>query len=215
MVAFISILAPNESRGAAIVVDTFDQGAFAVTFPPDPNSSDLDIALPFGTQRRVSFNFLPTIVGTVRSRTLDTTAGTLTFSVNGSSQSADFPLSLQLVYGGGGPYDISDESYFILGFSQLSGVGSLYVEVGSSSEPEGLLRLDLTAAGDLWYPVSGVRENSIHTVNSFNVLRFIFEARSPEFSFTLDEIRLVPEPSAALLGLAAGAGLLTRRRRIT
>ena len=45
------------------------------------------------------------------------------------------------------------------------------------------------------------------------MMRFIFEARSTEFSFTLDEIRLVPEPSGALLALAAGAGILTRRRR--
>ena len=52
----------------------------------------------------------------------------------------------------------------------------------------------------------------VFSLDSFSVLRFIFEARSPEFSFTLDEIRLVPEPSAALLSLMAAASLLSIRR---
>ena len=51
------------------------------------------------------------------------------------------------------------------------------------------------------------------TKAAFEVLHFTFEARSTEFAFTLDEIRLAPEPSGALLILAAGSPLLARRRR--
>jgi hypothetical protein len=149
IVGLSSILAPDECRGAAIVVDTFDQGGFDVSFPPDASSSDIDIALPFGIQRSISFNIRPATAGTVMSRTLDVTAGTLTFSVNGTNLFPAAPLGLDVIYYLGGPYDISAERYFILGFSQLSGVGSMYVEVGSSSEPDGMLRMDLTAAGAL------------------------------------------------------------------
>ncbi len=145
--------------------------------------------------------------------TLNSAAGTLTFVVNGTPLGPNAPLALQLVYSAGGPYDITGCTGFILGFSELSGVGSLYVEVGSSDGIVGEHRVDLTGPGDVFYSVADVKPNSIHTVDSFNILRFVFEARSPEFSFTLDEIRLVPEPSGALPALAAGAGLLVRRRR--
>ena len=133
--------------------------------------------------------------------------------VSGISPSPTFPHALELVYQRGGPNNITGCTDFILGFSELSGVGSLYIEFGSSEGSAGIHRVDLTGAGDILFPVANVRPSASNSVDSFNILHFIFEARSTEFSFTLNEIRLVPEPSGALLALAAGAGLLARRRR--
>ena len=148
------------------------------------------------------------------SSTLDSSAGNLTLVVIGTIQPPSTSyLGLDLTYGGPDPlHNIAGCTGFVLGFSELSGVGSLFIELGGSNG-DGVHRIDLTGPGDVFYPVSSVHLNPGHTLEAFNVLHFRFEARSTEFFFTLDEIRLVPEPSAALLALAAGAGLLARRRR--
>ncbi|HWB07281.1 MAG TPA: PEP-CTERM sorting domain-containing protein [Verrucomicrobiales bacterium] len=117
------------------------------------------------------------------------------------------------MYSAGGPYSISGCTNFILGFSELSGVGTLYVEFGSSDGFTDEHRVDLTGPGEVFYSVADAKPNSVHTMDAFNVLRFVFEARSTNFSFTLDEIRLVPEPGAGMLLLSAGVLSLRRRKR--
>jgi hypothetical protein len=196
---------------AVTIVDSFDQGGFTMSFPDDINPSDETVDLPLALRREASFGALTTTPGTQMVAGMDPSS--LIFVVAGSSPFPNVRLSLQIVYSGGGPYDISDCTGFILGFSQLAGVGSLYVELGSSSEPTGINRIDLTGPGDVYYPVADVRLNGIHTLDSFNVLRFIFEAESTVFSFTIEEIRLVPEPSVAMMALAAGVWCLGLRRR--
>jgi len=199
---------------AVSMVDTFDQGGFSMSYPDNSNPSNESVSLPLAQRRIADLNPPPfgSSVTTMTS-TLSSSTGKFTLMINGTSSLPHVPLNLDLIYAGGGPYNISGCTDFILGFSELSGVGSLYVELGASSEIAGIHRVDLTGPGDVFFPVTDVRINGGLGLDSFNVLRFIFEARSTEFSFTLDEIRLVPEPSAALLAVAAGAGLLARRRR--
>lgn len=184
-----------------------------MSFPENANPSDETVNLPLAQRRGASFGSFFINPGGNMVATLNASAGTLTFAANGTPRFLNGPLALQLVYAAGGPYNIAGCASFILGFSRLSGVGSLYVEVGSSDGITGEYRVDLTGPGDVNYSVGNVKPNSIHSVESFNILRFVFEARSTEFSFTLDEIRLVPEPSGAVLALTAGAGLLALRRR--
>jgi len=198
---------------AVSIVDTFEQGGFSISYPANPNPVSEAVNLPLAQQRGAAFKLQSTPPDTTMTSTLDASAGTLTFAVNGTIVYPNGPPALQLVYSRGGPYDITRCTGFFLGFSELSGVGSLYVEVGSSDGSVGEHHMDLTGPGDVFYSVTDVKPNSIHTVDSFNILRFIFEARSPRFSFTLNEIRLVPEPSGALLALVAAAGSLARRRR--
>ena len=198
---------------AVSMVDTFNQGGFSISRPCNPNPISEAVNLPLAQQRGAAFRVLSTPPDTAMTSTLNSASGSLTFIVTGTTQFPTAPPSLQLVYSGGGPYNITGCTEFILGFSQLSGVGSLYIEAGSSDGSTGEHRVDLTGPGDIYYSVINVKPNSIHSVDSFNILRFVFESRSPEFSFTLDEIRLVPEPSGALLTLAVGAGFLALRRR--
>ncbi len=143
--------------------------------------------------------------------TLNPSTGKLFFFATGTS--TFFPLSLTLVYHGPTLHNIIGCTEFILGFSELSGVGTLYIELGGSTGVFNEHRVDLTGPGEVHYPISDVYQGTGHTLDSFNVLTFRFESRSPQFSFTLDEIRLVPEPSGALLTVAVGAGFLALRRR--
>jgi hypothetical protein len=92
-------------------------------------------------------------------------------------------------------------------------VGTLYVELGGSDGLDEVFRLDLTGPGEVRYPLSGVYVGPGHSLDAIAGLKFTFESRSESFYFTLDEIRLVPEPSITLLALVGAAGLLARRRR--
>jgi hypothetical protein len=190
---FLGIATRTNCHATVSIVDTFDQGGFTMSHPNNPNPVDEMVNLPLAQRRTAAFWVVPTPPGTSLASTLDSTTGTLRFVVSGTPASPNTPFALQLVYSAGGPYNISGCTDFILGFSELSGVGSLYIEVGSSKGLD-VHRVALTGPGDLSYSVSDVTANSVHTVDSFNVLRFAFEARSTNFSFTLDEIRLVPEP---------------------
>jgi len=207
----LGLVLTSTCHSAVSIVDTFDQGGLTISCC---NSYNEAVNLPLAQVRGTGF-YDPPFGSTVTAMTstLNSSTGKFTVMINGTSSLPSIPLSFELIYFGGGPYSIAGCTDFILGFSQLAGVGSLYVELGPSSETAGIHRVDLTGPGDVFYPVADVRINGGFTLDSFNVLRFIFEARSTEFSFTLDEIRLVPEPSGALLALVAGAGLLARRRR--
>ena len=199
-------------RTAVILVDTFDQGGFSI-FRPGGNPSDEMVNLPLGTQRGAELSGWASSPGSTMTSTLNSSTGKLNFIASGTATNPTFPMSLSLVYGGPDLHSIAGCTEFILGFSELSGVGTLYIELGGSNGFTGVLRVDLTGPGELHYPVTGVYEGAGHTLDSFNVLTFKFESRSSQFSFTLDEIRLIPEPSASVLALAAGAGLLAWRRR--
>jgi hypothetical protein len=212
LVCFAGLWFCFPARAVVTVVDTFDQGGFSISSPGNSNPADEIVDLPFGQRRYVAFSGNGTET-TVMSSILSPSSETLEFSSNGASMSIIFPLSLSLIYSGGDPHSISNDGEFILGFSELSGVGTLYIELGGSLGLEGVTRVDLIGPGELCYPVSSVYAGAGHSLDAFNVLTFRFEARSPEFSFTLDEIRLIPEPSTSLLALAGAAGLLTRRLR--
>lgn len=208
----IALTVGETGRAAVSIVDTFDQGGFS-TFSPGGLQIDETVNLPLGTRRFAALSTSGLSPDAAMISTLTSSAGKLTFFATGTS--TFFPLSLTLVYGGPALHNIAGCTDFILGFSELSGVGTLYIELGGSTGVGGVVRVNLTGPGEVNYPVSDVYEGAGHTLDSFNVLTFRFESRSPEFSFTLDDIRLVPEPSAALLALAAGAGLRARRRRVS
>ena len=180
--------------------------------PPAGGTFEQAVDLPLGTRRGAQLSSSGLSPGAVLTSTLNPAAGQLTFFASGTA--TFFPPSLTITYGGPPLHNITGCTEFILGFSEMSGVGTLYIELGASTGVVGVQRVNLTGPGEVHYPVSSVfYEGTGHTLDSFNVITFRFESRSTEFSFKLDEIRLVPEPSGTLLALVAGAGLLARRRR--
>ncbi len=210
----ISLAACRMSHAAVLIVDTFNQGGFTSSLP-DTNPIIEEVSLPLGNYRQVAYgNPGLGINVTAANRTIDPVAGTLAFLISGTSSLPQYPPRLNLIYRSTEELnDISSYSELILGFRELTGVGTLYVELGGSDGLEGVFRVDLSGPGEVRYPVSAINANVGHTLDAFASIKFTFESRSDYFYFTLDEIRLVPEPSGTVLVLAAGGLLLTRRRR--
>lgn len=207
-----AMICASTNHAASLIVDSFEQGELERQFP-NLNFVEEDVSLPLGNIRRVSYSGNESQISGAQFG-ISPQFEKLHFYISGtSSQNYYFPLTLSLAYRDQNLHSIAAYSAFILGFSQITGLGDLYIELGSTDTPSVLVRLPLNAAGEYHYPVSDVYANPGHTLEAFSVLRFGFEARSPEFSFTLEEIRLVPEPSATFSAALAGMLLTLRRRR--
>jgi hypothetical protein len=209
------LLAPCPIGAAVLSVDSFDQGGFTISTEAGAESGvGEEVALPFGSGRLIRVNPRIATPGSVMTATLAPIAGTLSFHAAGSSMVAHAPLDLRQTYVEGGPYSILGFSGFLFEFSDVQGVGTLIVELGSGSavySPE-THRVPITGPGLLFYSFDDLNFGFGGSVESFSAMHFVYEALSPEFSFTLDEIRLVPEPGAVPL-VAFGFGLLLLHRR--
>jgi hypothetical protein len=208
--AFVWKLLLCHVSAAVILVDDFEQGSY---YTNDRNDISQAVELPFAYRRGVDINGCPS-PGTNYYSSVDTNDGVARFVTNGGVLSPICPLTLRFFYSGEQMYDISGASGFILGIAQMTGAGTLSIEVGGEEEFTTLNKVSLTGPGEFFYPLSKVHENTGFSLEAFNILIFKIEASSPDFSITLDEIRLVPEPEAAVLSVAALAwGALGRKRR--
>jgi hypothetical protein len=146
--------------------------------------------------------------------TLSTATGTLDLVVNGMSLESS-PLTLQMSYFNGGPYSLLGFSAFEIDISSLTGVGNLIVELGNASDSYGPTtnRITMTGSGTISVPFSELNFATNGSTASFSAMHFTFEAASEEFSMTLGEVRVVPEPSVVALTLPFALTLLLRRHR--
>jgi hypothetical protein len=123
------------------------------------------------------------------------------------------PYVLPLRYRNGGPYSILGQTAFELDFSEFAGAANLIIQLGSEAlvEPS-MARVALSGPGTLAVPFDRINLTAGGSLGSFNEIHFLFETASAAVSFSLDEIRIVPEPSTMSL-LSVTAGLLLRRNR--
>jgi hypothetical protein len=196
---------------ATLLVDSFDQASY---FTDNLGHFSQNVSLPLANRRSPALRGCPAPdSGAIMESRLDAGTGKLSLFVSGAPVGNHplCPLGLSIAYNDNTIHDITGYTGFILGFSNMSGVGYMYVEVGGQDLQAQVNRINLTGAGDFFYPLDQVYENVGFTKDSFNILIFTFQATSPEFSFTLDEIRLVPEASSSAL-LGATLLLLGSRR---
>lgn len=199
---------------AAVVVDSFTEDSFELDSENSVVETSVDLAFANRRSSRINPEFGQP--STSMSSTLDTGSGNLSFSVDGTSNISSRPLDLRMSYSQGGPYDISGFSAYEFDFTSLSGSGFLIVELASSSSNYERLttRIDLNSAGTLTVPFDSVNFGAGGSLDSFPATHFVFEAETEQFSFVLDEVRVVPEPSPMLL-LGLGVSGLFIRRRVT
>lgn len=218
MKMFFTLLALSFSAAsgfaASLVVDSFTEGEFMLSLGGD-TSANSAVASPLGARRAVSISNRLVAPGSTITSTLDADVGSLSFYVNGQS-TGNSPLRLSISYSEGGPFSLLGYDAFEFEFSSLSGTGFLIAEIGSPSATypsETTNRIALGSPGAVVLPFSDLNFGNNGSIDSFHVIHFVFEAESQEFSFGLDEIRVVPEASTMLL-IAFGAGsILLRRRR--
>lgn len=204
----------SASASAAVVVDSFTEDSF--TLDTENSAVDANVDLAFAERRVSQINTEFAQSGTTMNSTLDAGSGSLSFSVDGTTTNQNRPLRLQLGYFQGGPYDISGYNAYEFDFQNISGTGFLIVELAlaASDYSRPTIRVTLDSSGTVTVPFDSVNVESPISLDSFPATHITFEAESEQFSFVLDEVRVVPEPSSMLLLGIGISGLLTRRRMI-
>lgn len=213
---FLSLLALpcHLSQASTIVIDSFNEGSFNLSFGGDLTNTS-SVSSPLGDERRSRINDREAMQGAIVTSTLNDSAGTLAFAVDGLSTDSTRPLDLRVTYSQGGPFSILGYDAFELDFSALTGTGFLLVELGSRSDVYGPTanRIDLNGPGVVTVPFSELNFGTNGSIDSFSSLHLTFEADTEQFSMTLNEIRVVPEPSVVALTMPFLLTILLSRRR--
>ncbi len=173
-----------------------------------PGGPSRDITDVYGLRRFAKTGRGSTDV-TIES-TQDSNMGHLTSSLASPEAPVSLNNYIQLRYFA---VDLALFSGFDLNISEISGIGEFIVRVDDNSIflDDSFLRLPLTGPGIVSVPPSLV--NGFVPDVPVGVVDFSFITRSTDFSFTLEEIIIVPEPSAALLSWLGIAGLVLIRGR--
>lgn len=204
----VTVLTVNYSFGS-FIVDRFDTGEDIHLHPPETNiGSDYDS--PFGTGRGLLINSRDAVGATTMESTILSSSGTFNFAVQEMNLDSKLYTALSY-YNFSGFNSLSPDQYFEFSLASVQGSGNLSVQLGRQSRPtEEDIVIPLLGPGIIRLPMTQVNvENA--TIDNFSAIHFYFEAESEQFSFTLNEIRVVPEPSSLLL-LLGGAGILLLRR---
>jgi hypothetical protein len=200
------------AEGAILTLDSFDEGPHQLSNTATVTST-ASITSPLADRRAVSIVDASRIAvaGSSIFSVLNTNSGELDWTVDGTS-GVTRPLSISISYFQGGPYSILGMTGFELEITSLTGLGDVIVELGSATNPDGsTLRVPIDNAGVVVVPFDQLNFGTGGSLDSFDSLHFRIEAQTEQFSFTLTEIRIVPEPSTGGLIVLSGALLLRRR----
>ena len=203
---FLAVLAlpSTNSIGAVVVLDDFSIGNFSL-HRGEEAFTDLGV-----TNRRVGgVGFVPWTADLVLG------SGEMTYHI---IQSRDFPNGtdwLQLDYyvgalvPSGDPLAVLGIDGFVIRISGLVGTGSLAVDLNDLLV--GTVELPISGTGDIYYPLANIA--GVAGDGDVNLLQFRFITTSKDFSITIDQITLVPEPSSGLCFVVGAVCCLARRRR--
>lgn len=96
------------------------------------------------------------------------------------------------------------------------GRGFVYVEIDTQITPDvERSRFEITGPGIVTIPASSFSLENSNSLQGFNSLNITIEGRDPNFSLTINELRIVPEPSVLFLTILGAVGLTRRRREST
>lgn len=113
-------------------------------------------------------------------------------------------------------YSSSSGTFSLLGYNAFAfditnvvGMGELVAFVDGA--PSADVRLAISGSGTYVSPFSGL--DTSQSLSSLTQMNFRFFAISEDFALTIDNVRIVPEPSSSLLLLLGGAATSMHRRR--
>jgi hypothetical protein len=190
-------------RAASIVIDSFDDGSFSLT--EDGTLTNLDlITETIVNTRRVEGSGLGDW-----NAVLTLGSGFVEYDAQEIIPSGR-PFSLFLTYTRSeGAFSLLGYNSVLLDFAMVSGSGLLEIYL-DTSDTNSVVQVPLSSAGVLEYSFDNMAASSFATVDRFTIS--ITPDASP-FSFQLNEVSLVPEPSALILSLFGAFGILRRQRQ--
>jgi|GEM_PF-1693881 len=191
------------SHAATIVIDSFVEGPFSLAEDGARTSQDL-IAETIVNTRRAEGSGLGDW-----SAVLTLGSGFVEYNVR-EIIPAGRPFALFLSYSRSeGRFSLLGSDSFLLDFSAVSGSGILEIFL-DSSDTNSVVQVPINSAGVLEYSFANMAAGSLENINSVTIS--ITPDASP-FSFQLNEVALVPEPSALLLTLLGAVGVFRRKRK--
>lgn len=200
-------ISQTSAPAAGILLDSFTEGGFSLSvFGNSYNRSSFHAELV--NEREVSLNQIR-----VSSSILSTTEGTLSFTFSELRPNIKENNFSTLHYANNNNSAINLIGLNAAVFKITSLVGEGEVLVYGNTGPDRSTALLLTGTGSIVYPFS--LANGYLGGSSNTTLGFKFIPRSLNFSVTMSEITLIPEPSGACLLVFGAAALINRRSRFT
>lgn len=209
LIALALLLLPCARGSAApLVLDTFVDGDFSFSTNLSGGPSEQQFGSMLGGDRIVSLSTSrrPTTV----TASLDSSLGGLSFDTGtGDSGGLREQGYMILTYGGDRLFfppdplgvDLSNYGGFEFEIPSLQGIGEISVVLNSRGFGTSYTRIPLLNAGTFHYPFVEIPfwETIGGNISNVESLHFWFIGLSPDFAFSLDEIRVVPEPTTDVL----------------
>lgn len=186
---------------ATLFLDDFSSGSFALASGGITSNSE-PFATPLTNERTVTGVGAPTWSSSLASGELD-------YIVSNPRPGRHY---LEINYSSSGTFSILGYDAFAIDVANVTGAGDFIVFV-DGAPTFGALRVPVAASGELVYPISEVITGE--SLDSLSQMNFRFVPVSEDFSLTIDNVRLIPEPTSSLLvALGLSVTILHRRRKI-
>lgn len=186
---------------ATLLLDDFSSGSFALASGGITSNSE-PITTPLTNERTVTGIGAPTWSSTLASEELN-------YLVSNPRPGRNY---LEINYSSSGTFSILGFDAFALDVANVTGAGELIVFV-DGAPTFGALRVPVAASGELVYSISEVVTGQ--SLDSLSQINFRFTPVSEDFSVTIDNVRLIPEPSSPLLiAFGVSVAIIRRRRKI-
>jgi len=188
--------------GATIIVDSFDEGAFSLNHN-GTTTNQTGIAETILNTRRVDGSGLGQW-----SATMVLGSGFIEYEAL-EIIPATRPFALFITYSNSnGLFSLSSFNSFRLDFGEVSGSAMLAIFL-SSSDVNSLVEIPLSASGVAEYSFANMAASSLDNLSGLTIR---ISPDSSPFSFSLNEVALVPEPSTLVLAML-GVFTVIRRKR--
>lgn len=192
---------PTLAVAATLLVDDFSSGNFTLEFGGDTSNS-ASHTTSLTDQRTVSGIGDPNWIITLAS-------GALSYSFDRLNPNRDRNFLDIDYFTSSGTFSILGYDAFALDLSGVSGSGELIVSVDGSMGLD--IPVPFNGSGIVVFPFTNL--GTSQPLDSLTLMQFRLHATSEDFSATIDNVRLIPEPSAALLSILGVVTAALRRRR--
>lgn len=200
-IVIAGILSSNSTKAATLLLDDFAVGSFLLTSESASLSSGIFVT-EITNQRTIAGDGLP-------NWTVTLSQGLLNFNVNQVDASRG-RTHLDLIYSlSSGTFSLTSYDAFAVDLFNVVGIGELVLSVNRGAGDD--IRIPINGSGTLISPFSNVRTSQ--SLDSLTVISFGFSSISDDFSLSIDNVRVIPEPSSFLLLFIGIAGTTFYHRR--